>query len=394
MENSIIIWEGSVVIYCPYKKIITLDNFTLEPGFILYHKERQLALKLAIPKEKGSKDVVKSEFKSRKECTDALKSPLELHETVEGLYVTGFTVAKKLPTSEVDVSTIHELMLSEEDGRRYTELVEHNAARIRVCQNRLAFFRSISWLDDIFEFIPDEDETKSIVYVKDGLVMFPKCYPIKGVELEENTDQCTRDIPVSFKLNNNTVKGYMQKNKIIRATTAKVPCDKKTYVILPRLNGVLLFEGRKTKFIEAEEFVDISKAPEVFWDQVNFPHLSDVFSKVDIMHELYQEPIVNIKTKDFAIENSEILFGDVEIGFISNFVKIYRKFQRTLLILVIVLVSFLLIYIIYLCRKPIKSIGNRVIRKSRRNHVKEVYGIYTTANGPISTFSPIINTNG
>ena len=48
MENSIIIWEGSVVTYCPYKKIITLDNFTLEPGFILYHKERQLALKLAM----------------------------------------------------------------------------------------------------------------------------------------------------------------------------------------------------------------------------------------------------------------------------------------------------------------------------------------------------------
>ena len=165
----------------------------------------------------------------------------------------------------------------------------------------------------------------------------------------------------------------MQKNKIIRATTAKVPCDKKTYVILPRLNGVLFFEGRKTKFIEAEEFVDISKAPEVFWDQDNFPHLSDVFSKVDIMHELYKEPIVYIKTNDFAIENSEILFGDVEIGFISNFVKIYRKFQRTLLILSIVLVSFLLIYIIYLCRKPIESIGKRVILKPIRNNFKEVY---------------------
>jgi hypothetical protein len=68
----------------------------------------------------------------------------------------------------------------------------------------------------------------------------------------------------------------MQKNKIIRGTTAKVPCDKKTYVILPRLNGVLFLEGRKTKFIEAEEFVYISKAQEVFWDQVNFPHFSDV----------------------------------------------------------------------------------------------------------------------
>jgi hypothetical protein len=80
-------------------------------------------------------------------------------------------------------------MLSEEDGRRYIELVQHNAARIRVCKNRLAFFRSLIRL----RF------SEEIVYVKDGLVMFLKCYPIKGVEVEENTDQGTRDIPVSFK---------------------------------------------------------------------------------------------------------------------------------------------------------------------------------------------------
>ena len=137
MENSIIVWESNVITYCLYRKVITLNNFTLEPGIILYHKERQLALKLAIQKAKNVDDIRRSEFKSKKECQDYLKAPLEIHETVEGLFVSGFTIAKNFKDSEVDISTIHELMLSEEDGRWYTELVGHNAARIRVCHNRL-----------------------------------------------------------------------------------------------------------------------------------------------------------------------------------------------------------------------------------------------------------------
>ena len=80
------------------------------------------------------------------------------------------------------------------------------------------------------------------------------------------------------------------------------------YVTFPRSKGVLLIDGKKSKFIEAEEYVDISKAPEVFWDQVNFPNFSDLFSKVDITHELYQEPVVNVKALVFEVENSEILF--------------------------------------------------------------------------------------
>lgn len=159
----------------------------------------------------------------------------------------------------------------------------------------------------------------------------------------------------------------MQKNKIIKASTVKVPCNKSIYVILPRINGVLLFDGKKTKFISAEEFVDISKEPEVFWDQVNFPHLSDVMSKIDITHELYQEPIVNIKSKDFEIENSETLFGDVEIGFISYLFNIFRKFQRILMILFLIILVSVLMYIIYFCRKPIKSLKNRLIRKRSQN---------------------------
>ena len=258
-------------------------------------------------------------------------------------------------------------MLSEEDGRRYSELVEHNAARVRVCHNRVEFVRSISWMDDVFEFVPDQDETKSIVYVKDGLVMFPRCYPIVGIDLEENKEGCTRDIRGSFRLNNKTMKGYMRRNKIIKASTVKVPCNKSTYVSLPRINGVLLFDGKKTKFVIAEEFEDISKESEVFWDQINFSHFSDVMSKIDITHELYQEPIVNIKSKDFEIENSETLFGDIEIGFISYLLNIYRKFQRILTILFLIIVVSVLMYIIYFCRKPIKSLKNRLFRKTSQN---------------------------
>lgn len=412
LPNSIIIWDIGIIDNCPYRKVITLSGFTLEPGQILYHREKQLAFKLALPTGKSrnkrntrlktasnmtvlrqiiqtTKKAVINSFKSKNVVlneTDSNKSNERSHllsairklksevvikrvcsndnghaklavvNTIEGLLVSASKEAKELKPSEVEISTIHEIILAENDGRRYSELLEHNAARAKVCLNRLAFLRSISWLDNIFEFVPDQDETKSIVYVNNGVITFPKCYPINYVTIEDSEDKCVKDLPVSFIMSNRTLKGYMQHNKIIKSSTNTVECGKVKYFQIQNSNVVVKFDGKKHSILQANDFINIAKVSDTFWDQVNFPHLSDVFSEVDIAQELYQEPIINIKSNDFIIENQETHFNNVNLG-ISTYVQtIFTKTKKIIFISSFILIIIILIFIIFKYRRPIRSL--------------------------------------
>lgn len=81
---------------------------------------------------------------------------------------------------------------------------------------------------------------------------------------------------------------YMQYNKIIKATTNKIEIGKIKYFQIPGSNVIVEFNGKKENvtIVYVNEFVDISRVSDTFWDQMIYPHLSDVFSKVDITDEM------------------------------------------------------------------------------------------------------------
>lgn len=154
LEQSIVIWDPSIIDHCPYRNIITITGFTMEPGQILYHKERQLAFKLALPFKGRNKRAVNSQpykptTKSQKTtknnttptvvekfinnttnlkerdvvlsnirllksamfvnqaCYDENNKPkLKLYSTVEGLMISASKEVKNLKESEVGVSEV------------------------------------------------------------------------------------------------------------------------------------------------------------------------------------------------------------------------------------------------------------------------------------------------
>lgn len=104
---------------------------------------------------------------------------------------------------------------------------------------------------------------------------------------------------------------------------------------------------------------------DTFWDQVNFPHLSDVFSNVDLTHEMYQEPVINIKSTEFKIENSESNFTSVNLGIQSYITTAYTKTRNILIISFGILLILLIFFIIFKSRNVCKRINISYRRNSR-----------------------------
>lgn len=206
--------------------------------------------------------------------------------------------------------------------------------------------------------------------------MFPNCYPIEYITLLENTDHCTEDAPVSFFMSNQTLKGYLQHNKIIKATS-KVECGKEKFIQMPKANIVVHFDGKTSTIIQNNDFIDISasaskSASDTFWDQVNFPHLSDVFNEIDVAHELYQEPIITVKSKDLVIENSETHFNNLNLGIESHISTAYSKTRKILYLIILILILSILIFFLIKCRKPIANICRKPIRKRNKRQSREI----------------------
>lgn len=199
--ESTVAWENSIILSCPFKKISTLSGFKLHNDYILYNKENHIALNLQIDDGYISSTSI---------CDRSnIGKPIEVILTSEGFYVSGQSWASKLESSKLDESVIKELTLSEEDGLRYSELMDNNELKARMCENRVSFLRNMAWFDDIYEYLPHPDESRTVFYVKNGIIAFPYCIPISEIEIQTNNHSCTQDILVSFWSGNKYYYGYL-----------------------------------------------------------------------------------------------------------------------------------------------------------------------------------------
>ena len=98
--------------------------------------------------------------------------------TTEGFYITGDDSAMNLKQSEMNPKLIHEFMLSEDDGNHYNDIRNYNDLKMKMCMSRMAFLRNLALTTEVFEFLPDIDESEKIVLSKNGVIVLPHCVPI------------------------------------------------------------------------------------------------------------------------------------------------------------------------------------------------------------------------
>jgi len=97
MEDSIIIWNKEIINKCPYT-YVTKGAFSHTGDDILFS------------------NVSKHLFKLTNKFT---KCGMEIYGTTEGLFITWDEKVKQFEKSEIELSAVHELILSEQDGAVY-----------------------------------------------------------------------------------------------------------------------------------------------------------------------------------------------------------------------------------------------------------------------------------
>ena len=272
-ENSLIIWKEDVMVDCLYRKIGTIPRMVVYPNYIFYSKDQEIAVKLELDRKNNTPIGV--EFQCRKHFNGSIT----VYKTVEGFYVTGSDLAKSLDRSVLDIKTVHELMLSEEDGRRYTEVINEVNIDRRICSNRMSFIKEFIKTNNEFGFLPGEENSLVIVYSLNGVAVIPKCVQVKEVSFGV-AKKCTKDLKVNFVVKGEGFSGFLGTNGIIKSVTEEVVCnDSFRYMLFGK--DLVKFDGQRVEVVKGGKIIDLVSSRKSDWESFNFPHLAAIFTELD-----------------------------------------------------------------------------------------------------------------
>lgn len=360
LKNSIIVWNPDIVDPCPYRNLRTSNNWDYKPEIgALYDKTTRALIKLA----------KQSKFATVGVCLDYNGiSPITMIYSSEGVYVTGDERArliKKADSNQIDFTAVHELMLVEEDGKLYSEMVGMSKMNEKICITRLTFLRELLYRPGVFEYLPSTNDADMIVYSKNGIIVVPQCISIRKVTYKNNTEFCTEDVPVEFLVSGKSLKGYMQHNKIIKSSTNKRVCGPESHIFLPKNEQILSFDGAKiTNIVKINEIKKIGFMREAELEYMNFPHFSDIITPRDrIMSEMYSPVIVKSNFEgNFKVEDSESEVKTV-FGEWIYYAKYYFDEFKTVILIILIIITLLII--LFFTLKVVLCIRRRNTSKSR-----------------------------
>jgi hypothetical protein len=168
LQNSVIVWEDDVITssHCPYSYITSNDFIRLQQS-VLYDELNARAFKI-ISKSKPNK----CEF--------------DIYGTQENVFITFSKEAKKLKSSEVDLSALHELILSEQDGSSLRLVNAMKGTKKRLCEHLATFLRIFALIPNKFTVFAGNNGEETVFFTDKGQVFIPPCQRTNRIWLYEH----------------------------------------------------------------------------------------------------------------------------------------------------------------------------------------------------------------
>ena len=112
--------------------------------------------------------------------------------TQEGLYLTteeATGVLLNAKQSEVDLSAMHEMLLSESDGSaiKTSKAIDQN--KLRLCEHLATFLKLLTLSSDVFDVFRDSKGIEHVFYSLEGLIYLPKCHQVKNITIVEEDEE-------------------------------------------------------------------------------------------------------------------------------------------------------------------------------------------------------------
>jgi hypothetical protein len=359
LEDSIIVWAGEIINKCPYS-FITNESFSHQGDDIIYNSQSRHLFKLT------------NKF---------IECEMEIYGTTEGLYITWSQKAKQLEKSEVELSTIHDLILSEQDGAVYNAYLNRENMNMKICETIKTYLRELRVKEDVITLVGNNRGFATIIHAQSGIIRLPTCVVMDVVEIldvqDVQSNVCTMDLLVKFELENKTHIGFLTDKNIVRAVpTKEEKCLNPLYRYFHKNKVLIKRENNKItrlKDVETIEIGDLDKRD----GSINFPHYKRILEQIDVLSEIknsHSDEIEEIKSKILFKEKSEekniILdeFSKIKDSTLT-IIQSY-KIKIAIYIVSIIIILTILFILIAICYKRVRIISWIMHKTRQRDTVR------------------------
>ena len=326
LHDSIVIWNINIIHYCP---LVFVKNilFNVKNNFIYSEHDNLLFTVIDQINHCGEK------FYSTEEGILLFHVSLITNRNRYNNKKPDNTyIAKKFQRlNQTDSSLMRDLILSTIDFSQFTELKNLLNTQTSICANFIMNLNIIKSFNDKFSRIFATNGDVTILYSKNNTIIIPKCKSIKSIIIRENTDNCYRDIPITYKLENKTITGFLNNDNIIIRYSIIVDCSFNKDKLYFLTNGEILTQtGNKISYNH----------------KIKTKSLSDLNLKLSDLHLQHSDLILdgidswdNIPLSNQVIENGDnfLILSDTDY---SSKNKIFNYkifiFLSTLLSLVVI----------------------------------------------------------
>ena len=347
--GSLIIWYNDIIMKCPYTRLATIVNLTSADNDIYYDPKTRHVFKINnITHDCG----------------------MRLFHSEQGLLITNNHMAQYLNSSEIELSAVHQLMLSETDGEIFETEKEFAAIHKHMCHANYDRLHALSKSHNTYQLFEDHIGNRRIVYSWKGAIFLPKCIKIRSVNFttrgleRTNAGNCGINPYVQFSIDSYSGGGYLRQDGIISNLNQYEICD-----VTKNLAIRYFTKNKKYLTIYSDSIIEMSNEiiiPEELHSnmkEINFPHYERILDEIDIYKEMKNAQTPR-NDEMHMIENNELeeekntTFSVTE--FVNNFKLIdYNKLQKRLLIaLVVIIISIIIIKLIYTWLKRRITINN------------------------------------
>ena len=207
LARSIVIWDMNIVHKCPFY-LITAVNAEIHKNDILLAYEEKLLFSI-------------SDKISSKSCGD-----IKMLSSTEGLFITQDVGVLDLPKFDRDIMDLSKFMLSDTDLSNYKMTRINKRISQNVCVNTINMLDFAKIFKNEYFIFKDFRGNELVLYSKYNKLWVAKCYSVLEVSLDQmNNSECFQDMKITFKINNETLKGYMGENLIIKNNSVLVDCQ-------------------------------------------------------------------------------------------------------------------------------------------------------------------------
>ena len=291
-SEAIVIWNKDIIHQCPFQRVAFLDSLQGFENEILYDENTRHVFKVT-----NVSNV----------CN------MSLLETEQGLYLSTSRVAAFYTNSQLELTAVHELMLSEADGETFLSHREFAAIHKQMCRENYDRLHALSRQENVYMQFVDHQGNRRIVYASKGAIFLPRCVLVRYVNFtssgfeRKGAGLCGVNPLVEFLVDSTKGSGYLRQDGLISNTNQFLPCTE------PAAQAVRYFSQHKKYYrispMRVEEIInEVITAEELHANmrEINFPHYGLILQEIDIYRELQKALMPTNQQQIIMVEEDEL----------------------------------------------------------------------------------------